>query len=532
VADEWYAQGAIATLQRRLEELPESVRQTRPRAAIYYAWTLFFSGLKGNSEEIFRQAENYLQQAEQALDERDEANEERGMIFAVRTSLASAAPAQEAPRLPSQNLADTIGCGEQALRYLPEHNLTWRCVVNISLGFAYRLAGEITAAARAFIEASRLGEAGGNLSGALYALSNCGALLISQARLSEAERLYRDGLRMARERKADLLPILGQIHFGLGRLLYQQSRLDEAAHHLNEARARCEAGGFPAADVMMSLSRVRYAQRDDEAAQAAMSEAMQSSGLSGISAIFAAQAEMEQARLKLSQGDAAAARRWARAAKLSLDQPLLWREAEYLTLARLLVAQGEAERAMPLLELFREAAVATERQGSLIEILAVEATALEASGRGEAAQDCLKQALGLAEPEGYVRVFVDEGEKMLALLQQIYQQLKKDRGEEDGFSRKYVERLLMEWRGERQGADGLPETNGANNSASELVEPLSERELEILRLIAAGLANQKIAEKLFVAPSTIKWHVGNIYGKLNVRSRTQAIARARQLKLL
>ncbi len=124
----------VAMSQRRLEELPESVLQSRPRAAIYYAFTLFFSGLGSrDSASVFQRAEDYLQQAEQSLDNSEDSNDERGMIFAVRTSMASVASAQKDPLSAERDLAYTIQCGEKALEYLPESNLTWRCVVNLSL---------------------------------------------------------------------------------------------------------------------------------------------------------------------------------------------------------------------------------------------------------------------------------------------------------------------------------------------------------------------------------------------------------------
>jgi LuxR family maltose regulon positive regulatory protein len=410
---------------------------------------------------------------------------------------------------------------------LPERNLTWRSVVNISLGFAYRVAGDIAAATRAFSEAGRLSEAGDNLSGALYAHNNCGALLISQGQLSEAERVYREALRIARDRKGELLPITGQIYIGLGRLLYEWNRLDEAARCLDEGRKRAETGGVHLADIFMTLARVHYAARDVEAMRRAIDAAARSSAMQGISAAFMAQAELEGARLELAQGDVAAAVRWAKGANLDTAQPTSWRENEYLTLARVLIAQGMAERALSLLESLHRAA--SGRAGSLIEILVLQAIALRASGKLDEALGCLKKSLALAEPADYVRVFVDEGEPLAALLHQVYQGSKKQRRWQADFSREYVERLLLELRSGKNDQDNSAEAIEANDR---LVEPLRTRELEILRLIAAGHSNQEIAAKLFVAPSTIKWHVKNLYGKLNVGNRAQAIARAQQQKLL
>ena len=542
-ADEWYARGALATLQRWLATLPENVLSARPRSAIYYAWALYFNGL-GNQDgsALFERAEGYLRMAERSLEGISEANEERGMIFAVRTSMASAAPTAKSPLCATRDLARTIQCGLKALELLPEYNLSWRCVVNLGLGFAYRLVGDISAATQCFVEAARLGELGGNLSGALVALNNCGALLSAQGRLYEVERVYRDGLRIASQRNGDLLPITGQIYYGLGRLLYEWNRLSEAAQCMNNARTRCEAGGFPRAEVMMTLARVQFAQRNDEAVRETISRATEIYSTEGISATSMGHAEMERARLSLLQGNVAAAARWAKTADLEPNQSAApWREAEFLTLARVLIAQGRSEKALELLDSLKQAAASGKRNGNLIEILTVMATALVTTEQTDDARNCLKQALVLAEPSDYVRVFTDEGEPLAGLLYSLYQQLKKERGNSYGFSREYVERLLLALRSEETAARSGPvrsgparsgsESSESSEPATELVEPLSDRELEILRMIAAGRANQEIAEKLFVAPSTIKWHINNIYGKLGVRSRTQAIARARHLRL-
>jgi LuxR family maltose regulon positive regulatory protein len=537
-ADELYSRGSIATLRRWLERLPEAVVRDRPRAAIYYAWVLFFAGEGSrDSETIFERADGYLRSAEKVMRERtsgaknDSPNEELGMIYAVRTTMASAAPVRKSALCAQRDLARTIECGRQALAHLPEQNLIWRCVVNIGLGYAYRVAGNITAAAQSFAEASRLGHVGGNLSGALFARSNWASLLIMQGRLHEAEQVYQDALRVAAAHKGDLLPITGQIHIGLGRLLYEWNELEQAARYLAEGLKRAEAFGFCSPEVLMMLARVRRAEGDEETSQLLVAEAIEDLQTSETHIHSAMLARLEHVRLMLAQGDVQAASRWAKTSGLSFDaEPTAWREPETITFARVLIAQGQAEKIMPLVEALRRAATAGGRRGSLIEILAVQATAYHASGQATAAQTCLGEALAMAEPERYVRVFVDEGKPMLALLHQVYQSL-KERPASATFSREYVERLLIVQRKAETVTVRAPEAV-ATTTQQPLVEPLSQRELEILRLIAAGRSNKEIAQELFVAVSTIKWHVNNIFGKLNVQSRTQAIARAQRLGIL
>jgi LuxR family maltose regulon positive regulatory protein len=222
------------------------------------------------------------------------------------------------------------------------------------------------------------------------------------------------------------------------------------------------------------------------------------------------------------QGHLAAAVRWTEVSGLSADDDLAYpREREYLIFARVRIAQGRLDpagaflsEAQRLLERLRADAEAKARTGSVLEILLLQALAFSAQGKGTEALPVLEHALTLAEPEGYIRLFVDEGEPMVALLRQAYAR---------GIAPDYVAILLA-----AAGAPKLP----APPPAGSLLEPLTERELEILRLLVRGLSNQDIARELVITVGTVKSHVNHIYGKLGVQSRTQAIARAHSLKLL
>jgi LuxR family maltose regulon positive regulatory protein len=182
-----------------------------------------------------------------------------------------------------------------------------------------------------------------------------------------------------------------------------------------------------------------------------------------------------------------------------------------------LAALGRLDDAARLFERLLAAAEAGERTGRVIEVLIGQSLVLQAQGKPDAALATLKRALALAEPEGYTRVFVDEGGAMAGLLARV-----------TSFPA-YVARLLAAFQGPEARGAGAP---GAAAQPSTPLEPLSQRELEILRLLAAGLSNRQIAEKLVLAVGTVKAHVHTIYGKLGVQSRVQAIARARELNLL
>jgi LuxR family maltose regulon positive regulatory protein len=216
---------------------------------------------------------------------------------------------------------------------------------------------------------------------------------------------------------------------------------------------------------------------------------------------------------------------WVTRAKLSVHDDLSYlREFEHVTLARVLIARhgapgGErsATEALGLLERLRTAAEAGGRIGSVIEILVLHALAQRAIGSLRGALDSLTQALALAEPEGYLRVFVDEGSAMRELLRHATAR---------GLAGEYTRRVLAAFDAPRQPV--IP----SNGSTVGLLQPLTTREQEILRLIAAGLRNQEIADHLSISAATVKRHIANTYGKLGVGHRTEALARAAELKLL
>jgi LuxR family maltose regulon positive regulatory protein len=206
------------------------------------------------------------------------------------------------------------------------------------------------------------------------------------------------------------------------------------------------------------------------------------------------------------------------------EVPRNTRESERVSLARLLIAREDHDKALQLLDSLREMAGAADRRGSVIEILTLQALALRAKDRKSRAIDVMGQALALAEPEGYVRTFVDEGPAMLILLSETLEA--RQRGHLDPANTvpaHYLRKLLAALERDASGA-ALP--------AAGLPEALSERELEVLQLIAAGKTNRRIATELYVSVGTVKTHINNLYRKLDAHSRTQALARARELNLL
>jgi LuxR family maltose regulon positive regulatory protein len=239
---------------------------------------------------------------------------------------------------------------------------------------------------------------------------------------------------------------------------------------------------------------------------------------------------MQRARLLLTQGDVVAAARWTRERGLDADdEPSYSQELEYLVLARVLLAQDRPGPALGLLKRLHAAAAAQGRTGSIIEIQALQALALEASGDENAAVDALAQALMLACPQGYVRVFADEGAPMAALLARLVAAQKAGQGAASGVPLGCLAKVLRAFGGsnDAQGAG-----RGAASTVPGLVEQLTARELDVLRLLATGAPNPRIAAQLVVSLDTVKKHVSHILGKLGAANRTEAVTRARQLGLI
>jgi LuxR family maltose regulon positive regulatory protein len=243
----------------------------------------------------------------------------------------------------------------------------------------------------------------------------------------------------------------------------------------------------------------------------------------------------QRARLVLAQGDVAAAVQWTEERGLGADdEPSYPQEPEYLVLARVLLAEDLPDRALALLERLLGAGEAQSRTGSVIEIQALRALALAPAGDEAGAVAALVEALRLACPQGYIRVFADEGAPMAALLGRLIAAQRTDQTAASGIPLAYLGALLRAF--EHQAAPaarrGAPRASPGVGIVPDLIEALTDRELEVLRLLAAGKQNREIAEELWVALNTVKKHVTHILEKLGATNRTEATARARELGLL
>ena len=321
-------------------------------------------------------------------------------------------------------------------------------------------------------------------------------------------------------------PAAGIARIGIAEVAYQRDELDEAGWQLSEGIALCRELTYPQplATGLAALAWVRQVRGDPDGAREAIADA-ERVGLGPEVASLLNPVPAQRARLLLAQGDLDAAARWTRERGLGPgDEASYQREREHLVLARVLLAQERPDQALGLLDRLDVLAAAQQRTGSRIELQALRALAQASLGDEAAAVASLTEAVGLAHPQGHVRVFADEGAPMAALLGRLVAAQRADRAATRAVPLRYLGRLVQAF-----GHDGPPVRPGA---VPGLVEPLSERELEVLRLLAAGRANQEIAEELVVALNTVKKHVSHVLDKLGAANRTEATARARELGLL
>jgi LuxR family maltose regulon positive regulatory protein len=351
----------------------------------------------------------------------------------------------------------------------------------------------------------------------------------AQGHLDAALATYRRGLELAGECSSQP-PHIGMAHVGLAEVLYERDELAAALEHATEGVALCGQLAFtpPRATGLAVMARIRQAQGDAALARSTMRQAEQVELSPQVAALFNP-VPGQRARLLLAQGEVDAAARWATSSGLSPDdEPDYPREPGYLVLARVLLAQDHPGPALTLLDRLLAAAASQGRTGSVIEIQALRALALAAHGDHASALGALAEALVLAGRPRYVRVFADEGAPMHTLLAQLTAVPHDQQDAADGLDAGYLATLLH--------ACGPPDavSSGGRDAAAPpgLAERLTDRELEVLRLVAVGRSNQRIAGELFVGLDTVKKHVTHLLGKLGAANRTEAVARARQLGLI
>jgi LuxR family maltose regulon positive regulatory protein len=484
--------GAVVPVLNWLESLPTTVLSARPSLRVRYASLLLMNGQTSGVEEKLQAAEATLQGSEADDTIRDLV----GQIAVARANLA----------LARYQVEPMLAQSRRALEYLHSNSLSSRSTAHWTLGVAYFLQGDRVAARRAYSEAIALSQATGENFTTILATLGLGNVQEADNQLYAADETYRRVLQLLGDQP---LPIACEAHLNLGRICYEWNELEAAFEHgqqsLHLARQFDRViDRFVLCEVF--LARLKLAQGDVDSAVALLAEAAQSARQQNFVHRLPDVAAAQVLTL-LHQGNLAAAAHLARAHELPLSK------------ARVHLAQGNTSAALAVLESWRRHVESKGWQDERLKVLVLQAVALQAHGDKDSAVRLLGDALVLAAPGGFIRLFVDEGRPMAHLLSAAATK---------GIMPDYIGRVLAVFEAEEQKS----ENDSSPPTAQPLLEPLSHRELEVLQLMAQGLSNQEISERFFLALSTVKGHNRNIFGKLQVQRRTEAVARARELGLL
>jgi LuxR family maltose regulon positive regulatory protein len=490
-----HLRGAVTAILDWLGSLPRAVLDARPSLWWRYGSMMLVVGQTIGVDEKLQAAEDGLGLRDAELDDKN-----RRLVGRIATARAVLA-------LTRYQADVMLAQSRRALEYLEPNNLALRANANWTMAFGYLVQGDRAAARRALMEAIALSQAAGDIYTTILATVGLGTAEEGDNRLDLAAAIYRRVLALAGDQP---LQIIYEAHLGLGRVLYEWNDLDAAEQHGQKAlhlarQYESVIDRFIVCEVF--LARLRLARGDADGAATILAQADQSARQRNF--VFRIpEVAAAQVVVLLRQGKPAAAATLAQAHELPLSQ------------ARVLLAQGDPAAAQAKLEPWRRMVEARAWHDERLKELVLEALAHQVEGEHGQALQALGEALALAEPGGYIRIFVDEGPPMAQLLAAAAA---------EGTMPGYTGKLLAAFEAEK--ADGAAKT-ASPPQAQPLIEPLSQREIEVLKLMASGLSNREICERLFVALSTVKGHNQKIFDKLQVQRRTEAVARARELGLL
>jgi LuxR family maltose regulon positive regulatory protein len=499
-----YNHGTASAILNWLESLPKALLDAKPALWWRQAAILLIIGQPIRAEEKLQAIEAALASTDLTGVEMDESS--RDLIGKIAAARANVAQAQVQPET-------ALVQARRALEYLHPNDLNNRSMAIRSMGFAYYLQGDMAEAGQAYAEALSLGQASADIIN----------ILMASIRLGQIQE-ERNQLRLAAETYGQVLQLIGDYsptnspvaHLGLARIYYEWNALDAAEQYGEKSLQLAQQYDQIIDRLILSelfLARLKLARGDAIGAAGMLSQVEQVTRQENFT-VRLSDIAAAQAFVLLRQGNIDAAAQRAQ----QCDLPLLPRQYDLpLVQARVLLAQGHPSAALSVLERLRQQAEAKGWADITFIVMAVQSVALSANGEKEKAVNLLGEVLALAEPNGFIRLFVDEGAPMAELLSAAATQ---------GIRPDYVKKLLAAFAAEPNDERSIA------SGPSALIDPLSPRELEVLSLIAQGLSNQEIGERLFLALDTVKGHNRRIFEKLQVQRRTEAIARARELGLL
>jgi len=530
-------QNQQAELSAWLDELPLEILYMRPWLCVYHAWSCYWTGRREEEEK-------WLQKAEKSIGiNTDVDDSERqhilGHIASVRAHTA----------LVAENIPSALEMGQKALRLLPERD-EMRSEAAIALAGAYWALGDVSQTRQAFEMARSTAMSINYTSMAAGATGFIGLQQIKQGHLQGAKTIFLDGLHLATLPDGSETPMAGFLNARLGDVWREQNELDVASKYLIRGVEQCRHLGQPdiLTDAYICLGRYLLAMGDLAGAYEALKKADIAARYKKVDPWVLCWLDDFRLRTWLADDKLEAATLWAQSSGLSPDEPLNYQhDLHHQNLARVLVAQGHLsvsgtaiDKATTLLARLQGAAENAGWVHEEIKILIMQAVNYKTQHKDEAAIISLARAASLAGPGGYVRVFVDEGRIMHGLLVTLEKSLRNEWREIQKqlgirFQDEKLPALLHYIRGLVSAYNyisAIPTGTESVRYIEKPVEALSRRELEILTHLAQGFPDKKIAESLVIARETVHKHLKNIYGKLGVHSRTEAIARARELGLL
>ena len=531
-----------ATLFGWMKALPDELFQARPVLSVEYVGALLSNGQLEGIEDRLLDVERWL---DTRADWRAQTEASVAEIHPEPSRRMIVMDEREFRRLPGLvamyhaglalvlgDVTGTITYARRALDVVPEDDHVTRGGAAALLGLASWTIGDLEVAHRSYADGMAHLQRAGNFSDAINGATTLAVIRIAQGRLREAMHTYEQALQLATEQGAILPRGTADMYVGLSELHRECNDLHAATQHLLRSKELGEHAGFPQNRYRWSvaMARIRQTQGDLEGALDLLHEAevLYASDFSpNVHPISA-----RKIRVWAAQGRLAEAFDWAREKGLSTEDELCYlHEFEHITLVRILLAQYGSDRtesaiheAIKLLERLLKAAQEGGRIGSVIEILVLQALAHQMQGEIPAALAPLERALKLAEPEGYIRMFLDEGSPMAGLLLEAIAH---------GVMPNYISKLLAAFETQGQGSASASPIPSLSSPASQpLIEPLSQRELEVLHLFKTDLLGPEIARELVIALSTVRTHTKSIYSKLNVNDRRAAVKRAAELNLI
>jgi LuxR family transcriptional regulator, maltose regulon positive regulatory protein len=524
-AERMLTSGEGSAVRGWLAALPAALVRVRPRLSVAYAWAML-------AASNFAEAEPYLRDAEAALASSTSAQSAEREELAVLIDAARATVA-----INVGDYATAVELSRRALERLPETNLLLLGQTALNLGDAYATEElfDTAAAQQAFAKAIAAGKAGGYADVVVVALGSLGQLHGRMGQLRQAAATYQEALHYAAQQGRPVFGA-GKAHVYLSGVLLEWEDQGAAATHLTQGIELCKQWGhlqhvldgyhylaqlqLAQGNLGAALETIEYAQQLAASALRTASGADQSLRNKKIG-WAAERIAVTRARLWLAEGNLDAVGRWVQERKLAVDGDMSRHRDGHAILARLLIAQGKPGEALVVLEQLLRSYESAGWMWGAISTMTLQALAFQAQGSLPAALDTLRRALALAAPEGYLHTFVEKGEPMAALLGEARAQ---------SIAPPYITKLLAAFN--ELSIEHAVSSMTPRKASNAQFEALSERELRVLRLLAAGLSNQEIASELVVSVNTVKTHIKRIYDKLGVHSRVTAIEQARQLQLL